>query len=253
MNKKILTTLITILFGAFLYWHMNKKTSNDTNALIVGTNAEFPPFCHIKDGKIVGFDIDIIHEVAKRMGKRIEIKDMPFDALIPEIQLGSLHVIAAGMTATPDRSKKILFSQPYLSGDPLVIITLKNQSNTIKNAHDLIGKEVIVNEGYTADTYMSDIAGVNLIRLSTPAEAFLALNSGRADAFVSAKNTITPFFDIYGKDNFTIIPIKNSNETTSLAISRQHAELLEPIEDALSHMKEDGTIESLKKKWHING
>jgi len=254
MNTKNIALLTLCLAGGFALYKFNAKKAEPAHAnndtIIVGTNAEFPPFTFInEDNEIVGFDIDIAKEVIKRMGKTIEIKDRSFDMLIPEAQNGSIQIIAAGMTATPERAQQIIFTQPYLKGDPLVIITLKK--NLISTISDLTNHEVIVNEGYTSDTYMSGQPGVIIKRLPSPAESFLDLQTEKSFAYVSAFNAAKPFIDKIGQDQFNIFTIDGTNENTAMAISKQYPELLPIIQPILDAMEVDGTIALLKKKWGI--
>lgn len=257
MTKKqkllIFSVALAIVCGAILMFtlrhdRMPEQCQLDTT-LIVGTNAEFPPFTFIEHNTIVGFDIDIMKEVAKRMDKTIEWKDMPFDALIPEIQLGNIHMIAAGMTPTAERAKRVLFTKPYTSANPLVIISLAQHKTS--GLADLVGKEVIVNEGFVADDYMRAISGVTLYRLPTVAEAFLALKSDRAYAYVLAKRSAQPFLEKYGTTHFHITQIPGTAETTALAISKKYADLLPQAQAALDAMEADGTLATIKQRWDI--
>ena len=87
-----------------------------------------------------------------RLKKEIIFKDMPFDALIPEIQIGNIHVIASGMTPTEERALRTLFTRPHLTGNPLVIISSKtilgqgfdgqNEGQAITTLADLASKTV---------------------------------------------------------------------------------------------------------------
>lgn len=156
----------------------------ENNTIIVGTNAEFPPFCYLENKTLVGFDIDIAKEVVKRLGKTIEFKDMPFDALIPEITLGHVDFVAAGMSYTKERANRVLFTKSYLLNDPFVILSATTKKYTL---NDLKDKTVIVIEGFTADHFLSSKVETCLIRLPTQADGFMAIESGRADAFVTAK------------------------------------------------------------------
>lgn len=79
----------------------------------MGTNAEFEPFEYLQNGEIVGFDVDLMEEIAKYMGKEIEWKNISFDGLLPALQAKKLDVIIAGMTATEERKKFVNFSQIY--------------------------------------------------------------------------------------------------------------------------------------------
>lgn len=240
MYKKILTLLLS-LGTSFLQ-------AAESSSLIVGTNAEFPPFCYIENKTIVGFDIDIAKEVAKKLGKTIQLKDMPFDALVPEVSLGSVDFVAAGMSYTEERAKRVLFTKPYLSGDPFVIFSLSQKKF---NLDDLNGKTVVVIEGFTADHFIASRAGINLIRLPTQADGFMAIKSGRADAFVTAKSTVDAFFEGQDPSKFHTTILEGTGETCVLAIPKSKASLLLNIQKALDEMEKDGTLAKLKSKWKL--
>ena len=240
MFKKILG-LLSFLSISFLQ-------ISAENALIVGTNAEFPPFSYIENKTIVGFDIDIAHEVAKRLGKTIQFKDMPFDALIPDITLGRVDFVAAGMSYTKERAKRVLFTKPYLSEDPFVILSGSEQKFSLD---DLKNKTVIVIEGFTADHFMSSKPGIRLIRLPTQADGFMAMKSGRADAFVTAKSTVDAFFEVQEASRFHVTLLEGTGETCALVVPKNKAKLLVEIQKALDEMEKDGTLSTLKAKWKL--
>ena len=253
-NKLFLASVISIfLLSTIFIWYYSEKedilASNNT-ILTIGTNADYPPFSFIKDGKIAGFDIDVAKEAARRIEKKVALKDMPFDALIIEAQQGTIDIIAAGMTSTPERTKKLLFTTPHISGDPLIIISLPKDS-PVKSVEQLKGKTVVVNEGFVADTYISGIEGIKTLKLPTVAEGFLALQSRQADAFVTARNSAQLFFEKYGKDGFNILPIEGTSDSYSLAIPLEKKELFDAIQKALYAMAQDGTLEKLKQKWKL--
>ncbi len=253
MKKGLLALIILAsILGSYLYikQRQTSKTEAIPKTLIVGTTADFKPFACIQDGTIVGFDIDIVYEVAKRLGVEAIIKDMPFAMLIPQLQLGNIQVIAAGMTPTKERAKRVLFTKPFLRGDKLIALT--KIENPLQNIDDLAGKNVVVNEGYTADRYMSAIKGMTIIRLPTVADALLALKSGRADAFVSALHCLEPFFKQYGKGTFNFFPLKGTQEDVALAIAPQYQRLASRIQEILDEMERDGTIALLKKNWQLS-
>jgi polar amino acid transport system substrate-binding protein len=247
--------LIACILGAsivYLWRQKDHQIAHHNDTLVVGTNAEFQPFSFLQNNEIVGFDIDIINEIAKRIGKKIELKNMAFEALIPEIQLGRIHMIAAGMTATPERAQRILFATPHVTGDPLVAVTLTGKPS-LKTLQDLEGKTVAVNQGYTADSVLSAYNNITLHRLSSPtiSEGLLVLQSGRADAYVAAKSSVMPYFKQQKTNTFTFKEIPGTSETYSIAISKKYPELLPVVEQALASMEQDGTLVTLKKKWGI--
>lgn len=242
----LVISLIAVIGG---YFYKSDGASKNQNILLVGTNPNFPPFEYRENGKIVGFEIALMNAIGKYLGKEIIFKDMAFDSLLIEAQSGRIHMIASGMTPTAERSKKVFFTKPYLVNDPLVVITLASESP--KNLEDLQDKEVIVNDGYTAESYMKQQRGINLRRLATPAEAFLAVTNGRAYAYVSARSAVQPFFDRYGIEKFNILTLPIS-DSYALAVPKAFPEVFEQIQQALTALENDGTLENLKKKWHLN-
>lgn len=253
MNKNIVL-LALLALSIVAVWRYSasgyEKKIADQKILVVGTNAEFPPYSFIKDDQVAGFDIDVINEVAKRLDKTVQIKDMPFDALMLEAIQGRIQVIAAGLSCTSERQKQLFFTTPHIAGDPLVIVTLAKNAG-ITSVAELNGKDVVVNDGFTADRYMSNIVGPNLIRLATTSEAFAVLQSGRVFAFVSALSPLKPYFEKFGKDNFAITTIEGTSDNCSLGISKKFPEVHQQIEPVIKKMIEDGTIENLKEKWGI--
>lgn len=258
LGQKILFAFSIAILGSLLYFGGCQKTRREichnvgntgcTKRYVVGTSADFPPFSYRDEGgTIIGFDIDVIEAIAKEANIAIEIRDLPFDLLIPEIQLNNIDIIAAGMTATPDRSKRVHFAEPHLQGDPFVIVSRAH--NPINTTSEFVGKTVVVNEGYTADTFVSAIQGVDVLRLSSVAEALLALQNGRADAFVTASNTIKQLQD---RSSVVVSEIPGTAENAALAVSYTQPELYDLINKAVIKLKQNGIIVELKKKWGIS-
>ncbi len=238
MYKKIVILLMgcVSLFGT-------EKTS-----LTVGTNAEFPPFSYKEGEVLVGFDIDIAKEVGKRLGKEIKFKDMPFEALLPDLMLGGIDFIAAGMSITEERGKRVNFTKSYLTGDPLVLLTLIDKKATLE---ELMGKVIVVNEGFTADSFISSKSGYETLRLAVSADAFLALQKGRAAAFITAKSTVDAFFAVQDPAKFHVGFLEETSESCALVFSKKNTKLLAEIQAVLDEMEKDGTLLQYKVKWKL--
>lgn len=258
MIKRIIPILITltlITIGGIWLSSRNYERSVESpilDTLIVGTNAEFPPFSFIENDQIVGFDIDVIKEAAKRLNKKLSLINMSFSALIPELQLGNIYIIAAGMTPSEQRAKRTFFTTPHFTGDPLLAIQ-KNDSQKITTPAELAGKTIAVNQGYTADNYLSDLGDLSIVRLSSPlvSMGLLAINSGQADVYVASKSSLMPFLEKEHK-NYTVSTLEETGESSALAVSKKHPNLFAALETTLNQMQEDGTLEALKKKWKLN-
>lgn len=83
------------------------KTPTKTNKpLIVGTEPSFPPFEMAENDTYTGFDIDLANAIGEKLGRKVEIKAMGFDALIPALKSGQIDMIASAMSATEERKNK---------------------------------------------------------------------------------------------------------------------------------------------------
>ncbi len=257
MNQRNQLLLFILIIFGISAWYLTYKKQKIANkkapeTIIVGTNVEYPPFSFMEDDTIVGFDIDVVREVVeKRLGKKMQLKQMAFDALIPEIQLGTIHIIAAGMTPTEERAQRIFFTKPHLSDDPLLLVSLA--ATPVKTIDELKDKQVIVNEGYTADYYIATIKGPEIIRLTTSqvSDGMLALKSKQGHAFVASKSALQPYFDKHGTQGLNIVTIEGVTDKYALAISKKYPELVKQVQKALDDMTTDGTLDEIKNKWKL--
>lgn len=251
---KLCNIFIFLLLGAVLLsiyiWRQQSYHPISTDvSLVVGTSSDFPPFSTREHDQIVGFDIDVIQEVARRLGKEIELQDMPFETLLTAAQLGSIQLIAAGLSMTPEREQQLFFAQSHYRGDPLVMVSLRE--NPITDFQQLADKQVLVNEGYVADLYLSARDVPHPLRLKTVADALLALQAHHADVFVTAYSAVKPFFDQQREQLFTYTVIPDTAETYALAIAKQYPQLYQAVNQVIVQMIQDGTIEQYKKKWGL--
>ena len=90
--------------------------------LVMVTNAEFPPYVYHDGGEIVGIDVEICDAIAAKLGKTMEIEDVAFDSLIPEVVSGKADIGAGGITVTEDRKKSIDFTDPYTTAEQVIIV-----------------------------------------------------------------------------------------------------------------------------------
>ncbi len=242
--KAIIISLLVVV-SAFMTVSCKKKEAQQNNSLYVGTNAEFAPFEYLDNGKIVGFDIDLINEIGKLIGKEIIIKNIAFDGLLPAMQAKKLDLIIAGMTANDERRKSVNFSTPYFTSKQAIIIN--NDNDKITSFESLPNNNVGVVLGYTGDVIVTDIKDVNIQRYNASSEAIMALNSKKVDAvvidFEPAKNYVKY------NENLKLIETDLAQEEYSIAIPKDNIALLEEVNKALETLKANGTYEALLKKY----
>jgi len=246
--------LISIIFAfGIAFWIQQMRYSNMPaipDVIVIGTSADYPPFCFKQDHKIVGFDIDVATEAVKRLGKKALIKDIPFELLIPQAMMGEIHLIASGLSRTPDREQKVYFSKAYSLDNPLVVLTDSSDSK-IRSLEDLTDKRIVVNKGYAADEYMSKLEHLAIDRLPTIADAVKALEAKKVDAFVTEAQTIPKIFEEYEAEQFNSFVINEADESIAIAISKMYPELAKKLCGVLEQMDQDGTIDQLQQKWHV--
>ena len=239
MKKLLKKALIGIMVLSLSATALEKKK------IYVGTNAEFPPFEYLENGKITGFDIELMNEIGKVLNADIKIQDMAFDGLLPALQLKKVDVVIAGMTATEERMKTVAFTQPYYTASQVIIV--KEGDNSIKSFEDLKGKRVGVMLGFTGDTVVSEIEGVKIERFNAAYAGIMALKADKADAVVldsePAKN--------YVKQNpgLKLAEADAAKEEYAIAIRKNDKALLEKIEKALTEIKANGTYDKLIEKY----
>ncbi|MBA3953821.1 amino acid ABC transporter substrate-binding protein [Candidatus Dependentiae bacterium] len=254
MKKLVIGMLVAAAAFTVVWYRRTNDYKPLGKVLVAGTSADFPPFSYRDlDNTIVGLDIDIVKELANRLNLTLELKDRPFTTLLPEIELGRIHVIAAGMTPTPERAKNVHFTKSYVTGNPLLVVTLaKNPKLT--SLEELKNKTVAVNTGYIADLYMSNIPDITLVRLPKLADAFTALESGKAYALVVSNYSLKPYLKELDKDGnkFNTLRLEETDENYALAVSSKlPASFAQDIEKTLDTMQADGTLDALKQKWEI--
>lgn len=258
MNTRTISILAALaLVTAGSLWFISRRQAAPQgeariDTLVIGTNTDYPPFSTMIDDKVVGFDIDVALEVAKRLKKPYVINAMSFDGLIPELQVGSIHLIAAGMTPTPERAKRAFFATPHFTGDPLYAVQ-KMGANPIRTKEDLLGKTVVVNQGYSSDNFVSDIDGIDIVRVSSPqvSTGLLTIDGNQADVYIASKNGLQPFLE-KTIDKYSITPIEETGESYAIAVSKKHPNLYAEIQEAIAEMIKDGTIAKFKEKWKLN-
>ena len=213
--------------------------------LYVGTNAEFEPFEYRESGNIVGFDIELVGEIAKLINAEIEIEDMAFDGLLPALQTKKIDLIIAGMTATEERKKNVNFSEPYYKSQQAIVVN--NDENEISAFDNLVGKDVGVVLGYTGDIIVSEISNVRVQRYNATSEAIMGLKAKKVQAVVldyePAKN--------YSAQNseLKLIETDSESEEYAIAIRKEDTQLLDDINKALATLKENGTYDALLNKY----
>lgn len=252
MNKKYLSILAASVAAVSLFAGCgsdsadNKGAASEEKVLIVGTEPTFPPFEFTEDGKDVGFDIDLLQAVSDKIGYKMEIKNLGFDALIPALKSGQIDLIAAGMDATEERKKQVDFTDVYFSGGYTVVV--RKDNTDITGYESLAGKTVGAQVGSRAAFYAKE-HGATVKEFDTNSQGWMELEAGTCDA-VSIDSAVAMYYLKQGGDkNLKLVGDLIKDRNVAMAVSKEKPELREKVNNALRELKADGTYAKLYKKW----
>ena len=266
-NSKRSIFSIMLMAGAIMT-HTGPAQASETTlqrieregVLHAATEPEFEPFEFLQDGKIVGYGTDILHEVAQRMGVKLDQQGMPFNAILPSLIAHKVDLAATTLAATPERRAKVDFTAP-IGELPLVIVT-RADNQDIHTRDDFKGHTVGVQQSSSVDSEFKkwDEAlkqqgiGMRAInRYQSFPETMLALQNKQIEATAlplpMAANWIkkTPdTFKIVGWWNY----VGDTDSTAiSWAVRKGDSELKAKIDHLLIDMANDGTLDALQIKW----
>ncbi|HEM3650439.1 ABC transporter substrate-binding protein/permease [Streptococcus suis] len=245
MKKKLLMLLASILPVFFIFTGVKADDTID----IVFDNA-YAPF-EFKDSDQVykGLDVDIINEVAKRSGWKMNQSFPGFDAAVNAVQSGSADALMAGTTITEARKQVFTFSDPYFDTKIIVATT---KANKISSYEDLKGKTVGVKNGTTAQTFLEENKnkyGFSIKTFDTGDLMYNSLATGSVNA-VMDDEAVIQYAIQQGQDLSLDIPGEPIGSFGfSVKKGSKYEYLVDDFNKALAEMKEDGTYETIMNKW----
>lgn len=216
--------------------------------LNVGSYPNNPPFeFKNESGVFEGFEVDIVTEAAKRIGMTVDIQGLDFQPLFAATSSGRIDVAISSITITKERLGSQSFTQAYYDSDMGVAA---KEGGDVKGLADLKGKIVGVLSGSTGDKWSKEnqeAQGFAEVRgYNTQQEVLLDLNSGRVDGVISDVPGMQYAFT--KMKGLAVVERIKTGEQYGLMMTKDHP-LLGKINDALTEMKKDGTMNEIHKKW----
>ena len=226
--------LIGIMLGLVLLTGCSKNE----NQLVLVTEAGFAPYEYYQDGKIVGVDIDIAHEIADYMGKELVVKDIAFDSIINELNSGKADFAAAGMSITPERLEEVDFSIQYVTSNQVVMV--RENSNITMDKID--GKKIAVQLGNVADKYAEDnYKNSEIVRQKKYLTMVEDLKAGKVDLIIM--DNLPAQEIVKANDGLKLLPGYLFSDSYGIAVKKGNTELLNSINIVLERLQSEGKIE----------
>ena len=229
------------------------KTIREKCTMVVGTSADYPPYESVDGtGKFVGFDMDLVREVGRRMGVKVEIKDMGFDTLIAALQQKKIDLVAAAMQGTAERDKTVDFSIPYNFVKDAFLTSTKADV-PMNKALDAAGKKIGTQTGTIQANWIED----NLVKpgLTKADQVFqyervdnagLDLAAGRIDLLLIQSKPAKDLVSKNDKIKIALITIETIKAGQCLALPEGEAGLKAELDRVISELKNEGWIQKKK-------
>ncbi|MFS0873546.1 substrate-binding periplasmic protein [Paenibacillus xylanilyticus] len=218
----------------------------------VGMMGTYAPYNFLNDNKEMdGFDADIAREVAKRLGVEVEFVSQEFSGLIPSLQSKKIDAVISQMTITDERKQALDFSEGYITNQVKIIV--KSDNNDITKLEDFKGKTIGVGLGTNDETYLRNevlpkVGDFTIKTYDDVISSLKDLNAGRIDATINNLYALKPIVDANGFDIKAVgEPIKS--DQAGIAVRKNNPELVAALNEALQGMKDDGTYNTIFKKW----
>lgn len=227
--------------------------------LTYGTAATFMPFEFIKEGKLTGFDIDLIDALGKRIALVPAPMPMEFKGLIPALQGKRLDIINSAMFVNPTRAEQVDFV-PYLKIGSQVVVRKGNPAMITGRDLSLCGKSIAVTLGGIEESQAradnqrcleAKKTAITVMTFPAATDSAVAVAQGRADAeFLSTPGAVALLNEKPGVFE-TAGGEFESNTRIAFAVRKGDGEIHALLEQGLQQLVADGTYKQLIEKWHF--
>jgi ABC-type amino acid transport substrate-binding protein len=217
----------------------------------VAMDPSFPPFEGLDaGGQPTGLDVDLVNEIARRMGVRAQITTVGFDELVDAVAAQRVDGAVSALPEMPWRTKEVAFTRSYIDAGLVLAVPA---GSPITGADDLPGKRVAAEWGSQGDALARELAAsgeeraFELALQETADAALQAVIEGRADAAIVDAVTLA-LFDSGDEPLRTAGPsLQPDPYVVYVPVSAPR--LLENVNTALQEMDDDGTLEAIRSRW----
>lgn len=239
--KKVVAILL--LAGAAL-------SAQAADPIRFASSATYPPFEFMdKDSNIAGFDIDLAKALCKEMKTECTFSNHAFDSLIPALKFRRYDAVISGMDITAERSKQVLFSQPYYANSAVLIV----RKGTMTSVDQMKGKKVGMENGSTHQKYMNEKhPEIKTVPYDSYQTAVIDLKNGRLDAVFGDTAAVNEWL----KTSPELVTLGEHiadpayfGAGLGIAMRQDNTELMNKINTALEAVKKDGTYQQISHKW----
>ena len=239
-----------------------KKPANKLEAIksagkiVVGTSADYAPF-EYKDEQdnFVGFDMDLIREIGKRMGVEVEIQDMAFDSLVAAVEQGKVDVVIASMAPTEERLQKVDFSATY-HVQKNSFLAANESTITLASPEDAANYKIGVQTGTTLDDWVTKnlvetgkMSADNILRYERADQSILDLAAGRIDLVLTDAGPAKEY-EKNGQAK-VILTAKLFETGENIALTKGETALKTELDTIIQALIDEGFIDQLAAQYGL--
>ena len=203
---------------------------------------------------MMGFDIDVGIEMAKKLGVKPVFVDTMWPSIIPALKLGRFDIIFGGMSVTEDRKKQVDFAEPFMTVGQTVLLNAKHKDQ-VKSYKDLDDPKFIVvsKPGTTGEEAVQRlIPNATYETVDTEIDGAMRVLEGTADAFVYDLPFNAVFMAMHGDERVVFLDEPFTDEPIAWAIRKNDPDFLKFLNEFLEEIKADGRFDKIYEKWFIS-
>jgi polar amino acid transport system substrate-binding protein len=223
--------------------------ASNTTSLRVGMDLSYPPFETIgPDGSPQGISVDLAQALAKHLDRPLVIENIPFTGLIPALRSGKIDMIISSMTATEERAKSVLFSDPYLTTGLAALVPADSIARSLADL-DQTGKTIVVRQGTTGEVFArKQLQHASILVLEKENACVLEVVQGKAAAFIYDQMSVFQNAKRNPRSTKALLAPLQS-ESWAIAMRSEDSTLQAQTNEFLKAYRQEGGLDRLAEKY----
>jgi polar amino acid transport system substrate-binding protein len=220
-------------------------------ALRVGMAPNYPPVVFKEQDRLTGLEVDLARGLDKELGRRIELVELGWEALIPALEAGQIDVIMSGMSITEGRKLRVRFVEHYLKTGQMSITRKADRLQLgSPSLLSLTRRRVGFIAGTTGEAYVQErLPQAEHVPLSSTDEGLNALRTGTIDAFIHDAVTAWRVGEHEATDTLTASFFPLTEEYLAWAVRKTDDNLYRDLSGVLERWRRSGQLREMFRKW----
>jgi len=250
IRKMLWLALILALVAAACGDDGGSGLTQSEGVLTVGSDIPFPPFEDFEGENVVGFDADLINEIATRLDLEVEWIDSDFATIFTQLATGTFDVVASATTITPERSLQVNFTVPYYRAQQALTVNAIARPD-LTSVDDLgEGDTVAVQSGTTGAAWATENLaprGVEVREFPAAPDTYTALEGEQVDGVIFDEPSAVE--EAANREGLAVVDVIDTDEDYGFGVDPERTELLDEMNRVFQEMLDDGTYQEIYDLW----